>query len=70
MGNAAERLLNLGLREIEEMAREIIFGQLRLTVASLTIEQINQDRESFLVSIRDNVALFDPRPSDGSEGGR
>jgi flotillin len=55
MGNAAERLLNLGLREIEEMAREIIFGQLRLTVASLTIEQINQDRESFLEAIRKNV---------------
>jgi flotillin len=56
MTNAAERLLGLAPREIEEMAREIIFGQLRLTVASLTIEQINQDRESFLVSIRDNVA--------------
>ncbi len=38
------------------MAKEIIFGQLRLTVASLTIEQIYQDRESFLVSIRKNVA--------------
>ena len=55
MNNAAERLLKLGLSEIEEMAREIIFGQLRLTVASLTIEQINQDRESFLESIRKNV---------------
>ena len=56
MTNASERLLGLAPREIEEMAREIIFGQLRLTVASLTIEQINQDRESFLVSIRDNVS--------------
>ena len=56
MNNAAERLLNLGQAEIEEMAKEIIFGQLRLTVASLTIEQINQDRESFLESIRKNVA--------------
>ncbi len=55
MDNAAERLLNLGLREMEEMAKEIIFGQLRLTVASLTIEQINQDRESFLEAIRKNV---------------
>lgn len=55
MNNAAERLLNLGLQDIEEMAKEIIFGQLRLTVASLTIEQINQDRESFLESIRKNV---------------
>ncbi|MBW2262949.1 MAG: flotillin family protein, partial [Deltaproteobacteria bacterium] len=55
MQNAAERLLNLPSDEIEGMAREIIFGQLRLTVASLTIEQINQDRESFLASIRKNV---------------
>ena len=37
------------------MAREIIFGQLRLTVATLTIEQINQDRDSFLNMIRTNV---------------
>ncbi len=55
MYNAAERLLGLASPQIEEMAREIIFGQLRLTVASLTIEQINQDRESFLTSIRKNV---------------
>ncbi len=55
MQNAAERLLELPFREIENMAREIIFGQLRLTVASLTIEQINQDRESFLTAIRKNV---------------
>ena len=55
MNNAAERLLGQNTADIEEMAREIIFGQLRLTVASLTIEQINQDRESFLASIRKNV---------------
>jgi len=56
MNSAAERLLHLRQEEIEEMAKEIIFGQLRLTVASLTIEQINQDRESFLESIRKNVS--------------
>lgn len=55
MINAAERLLGLPPPAIEDMAKEIIFGQLRLTVASLTIEQINQDRESFLVEIRKNV---------------
>lgn len=53
--NGAERLLHLKQADIEAMAKEIIFGQLRLTVASLTIEQINQDRESFLESIRHNV---------------
>lgn len=55
MSNAAERILRLQQNVIEEMAKEIIFGQLRLTVASLTIEQINQDRESFLDAIRHNV---------------
>jgi flotillin len=55
MNNAAERLLRLEQPDIEEMAKEIIFGQLRLTIASLTIEQINQDRESFLTAIRANV---------------
>ncbi len=55
MHNAAERLLRLMPKQIEQMAQEIIFGQLRLTVASLTIEQINQDRERFLDAIRKNV---------------
>ena len=55
MANAAERLLGLKQTDIEEMAKEIIFGQLRLTVASLTIEQINQDRDAFLELTRRNV---------------
>ena len=55
MANAAERLLGLKQSDIEEMAKEIIFGQLRLTVASLTIEQINQDRDAFLELTRKNV---------------
>jgi len=55
MANAAERLLQLSPQQIEEMAKEIIFGQLRLTVASLTIEQINQDRDTFLEMTRTNV---------------
>ena len=55
MNNAAERLLHLTPNQIEAMASEIIFGQLRLTVASLTIRQINSDRDQFFESIRDNV---------------
>ncbi len=55
MNNAAIRLLELGTREIELMATEIIIGQLRLTVASLRIEEINQDRECFLESIKKNI---------------
>jgi len=55
MTNAAVRLLSLQREEIETMAQEIIFGQLRLTVASLTIEQINQDRERFMDAVRKNI---------------
>lgn len=55
MSNASVRLLGLASNEIEKMATEIIFGQLRLTVASLTIEEINQDRERFLLAIRNNI---------------
>ena len=55
MQNAAVRLLNLSQTDIEDMAKEIIFGQLRLTVASLTIEEINGDREAFLSLVVNNV---------------
>ncbi len=55
MNNAAVRLLDLDNKEIESMATEIIIGQLRLTVASLRIEEINQDRERFLESIKKNI---------------
>tara|TARA_B100000959_G_scaffold192446_1_gene201230 strand:+ start:2396 stop:3817 length:1422 start_codon:yes stop_codon:yes gene_type:complete len=55
MANAAERLLGFKVDDIEDMAKEIIFGQLRLTVATLTIEQINQDRDAFLELIQRNV---------------
>ncbi|MEL7432244.1 MAG: SPFH domain-containing protein [Chlamydiota bacterium] len=56
MENAAVRLLGLSTKDIESMAAEIIVGQLRLTVASLKIEEINQDRERFLEAIRKNIA--------------
>ena len=55
MQRAAERLLGLTVPQIEELAQEIIFGQLRLTIAMLTIEEINQDRDNFLELIMSNV---------------
>ncbi|MDR1388531.1 MAG: hypothetical protein LBJ31_00950 [Treponema sp.] len=57
MNSAAVRLLGLDRETVESMATEIILGQLRLTVASLTIEQINQDRERFLDAIRKNIDI-------------
>lgn len=55
MQNAAERLLGLGLQDIQELAKEIIFGQLRLVVASMNIEEINNDRDKFLTNISQSV---------------
>ncbi len=55
MQNAAERLLGLGQNEIQELAQEIIFGQLRLVVASMDIEEINSDRDKFLTNISQSV---------------
>lgn len=55
MQNAAERLLGLGLNEIQELAKDIIFGQLRLVVATMDIEEINTDRDKFLEAVSSNV---------------
>ena len=56
MGNAANRLMGLRMEQIAELSRDIILGQLRLVIASMTIEQINSDRETFLSKIESNVA--------------
>ena len=55
MQNAAERLLGLQLSEIQELAKDIIFGQLRLVVATMDIEEINTDRDKFLSAVSTNV---------------
>jgi len=55
MQNAAERLLGLKLIEIQELAKDIIFGQLRLVIATMEIEEINTDRDKFLAAVSNNV---------------
>jgi flotillin len=55
MNNAAERLLNLPTQAVRELAQDIILGQLRLVIATLTIEEINTDREKFTRLINENV---------------
>ena len=55
MENAAERLHNLKMNEIQELAKDIIFGQLRLVIATMKIEEINTDRDKFLEAISRNV---------------
>ncbi|MCD9856043.1 flotillin family protein [Epilithonimonas sp. JDS] len=55
MGNAAERLLGLSQEQIQELSKDILFGQLRLVIATMTIEEINTDRDKFLDNISKNV---------------
>jgi len=55
MQNAAERLLGLKTNEIQELARDIMFGQLRLVIATMAIEEINTDRDKFLEAVSHNV---------------
>lgn len=57
MQNAAERLLGLKLAEIQELAKDIIFGQLRLIIATMDIEEINTDRDKFLQAVSSNVEV-------------
>ncbi len=55
MNNAAERLLGLSSDQIQELSKDILFGQLRLVIATMTIEEINSDRDKFLDNISKNV---------------
>lgn len=55
MINAAERLLGKTTDQIRDIAKDIIFGQLRLVVATMNIEEINSDRDKFLTNVSSNV---------------
>ena len=55
MTNAAERLLGLSVDSIQNIATDILFGQLRLVIATMDIEEINADRDKFLANVSTNV---------------
>ena len=55
MTNAAERLLGLSIDNIQNIATDILFGQLRLVIATMDIEEINSDRDKFLAAVSQNV---------------
>ena len=55
MTNAAERLLGLSIDSIQNIATDILFGQLRLVIATMDIEEINSDRDKFLANVSTNV---------------
>ncbi len=51
MENAAERMFGLPRQEIRDLARDIIFGQMRVVIAIMSIEEINSDRDKFIENI-------------------
>ena len=55
MANAAERLLGLQLTQVRDLARDIIFGQMRVVIATMEIEAINADRDQLIERISDGV---------------
>lgn len=55
MQNAASRLLGRTREDIRDLASEIIMGQMRVVIASLTIEEINTDREKLIKAITGGV---------------
>ena len=56
MQNAAVRLLGLSRKEIEDQAQDIILGQMRAVIATMKIEEINQDRQAFLAKVNEAVS--------------
>jgi flotillin len=55
MENAAERLLGLQRNDVHSLAHDIIVGQMRLVVAMMDIEEINNNRDKFLSNVSHNV---------------
>ena len=55
MANAAERLLGLQLTQVRDLARDIIFGQMRFVISTMDIEAINGNRDQFIEQIADGV---------------
>ena len=57
MENAAERLLGLNLQAVREQASDIIFGQMRVVLATMDIESINADRDLLIEKITNGIEV-------------
>ena len=57
MENAAERLLGLSFVQVQEIAKDIIFGQMRVVIATMPIEEINADRDKMVANISNGVEV-------------
>jgi len=57
MENAAERLLGLNMQMIREQASDIIFGQMRVVIATMDIEEVNANRDLLIEKITNGVEV-------------
>jgi flotillin len=57
MENAAERLLGIKTMDIRRIAEDIIFGQTRVVIATMRIEEIIANRDKFLENITNGVEV-------------
>jgi len=57
MQNAAVRLLGLSTSQIQAQAQDIILGQMRAVIATMGIEEINRDRQAFMVKVNEAVSV-------------
>lgn len=55
MQNSAIRLLSMSENDIESQIRDVAYGQLRLIIADMTIEELVNNREKFLQSCKTNI---------------
>jgi flotillin len=51
LGNAVERFLNKGMSQVHQIAKETLEGNLRGVLATLTPEEVNEDRLKFAQSL-------------------
>jgi flotillin len=57
MQNAAIRLLGQSKMDIQKQAQDIILGQMRAVIATMLIEEINRDRQAFMVKVNEAVSV-------------
>ncbi len=57
MQNAAIRLLGQSLEDVQKQAQDIILGQMRAVIATMKIEEINSDRQAFMIKVNEAVSL-------------
>ena len=55
MSNAAERLLGQPFSAIQTLASDVIFGQMRVIIATMDIESLISDRDQFIERISEGV---------------